>query len=232
MSTPDDVPVVLIHGWAGSFAETWREPGIDALLTETGRSVVGIDLPGHGDAEKWHEPDRYLALPEWLLGTLEGIAPVVDVAAFSLGAMTTLAAMRLVPGRFRRVLLAGIGDSLFEPADPAGHDRIVAALEGRAPDDDAFAQAFARYARDPRKDLRALTAIMKRPAAPPWDPADLSRLTSEVRIVIGDADFMGPADRLVSAIPGAGLAVLRGTDHFATPGSFAFIDEVLDFLGR
>jgi pimeloyl-ACP methyl ester carboxylesterase len=231
MSAPDDVPVVLIHGWAGSFAETWQEPGIDALLGDAGRIVVGVDLPGHGNAEKWHEPSDYLALPDWLLATLEQIAPVVDVAAFSLGALTTLRAMQAVPGRFRRVLLAGIGDSVFEPTDRTGNDRIVAALEGRASDDDAFAQAFARYARDPRKDLRALTAIMKRPPISPLDPTDLGGVGSEVRIVIGDADFMWPADRLVAAIPGASLAVLRGTDHFATPGSFSFIDEILAFLG-
>lgn len=232
MSTPDDVPVVLIHGWAGSFAETWREPGIDALLADAGRTVVGIDLPGHGDAEKWHDPSDYLRLPEWLLHALDGIGPVVDVAAFSLGAMTTLRAMQVSPGRFRRVLLAGIGDSVFEEADPAGNDRIVAALEGRAPDDDAFAQAFARYARDPRKDLQALTAIMRRPAGRPLSPSDLAEVDTMVRVVIGDADFMWPAERLVAALPRADLAVLRGTDHFATPGSFAFIDEVLDFLGR
>ncbi|MEN9793381.1 MAG: hypothetical protein RL330_1459 [Actinomycetota bacterium] len=232
MSTPDDVPVVLIHGWAGSFAETWQEPGIDALLEDAGRIVVGIDLPGHGNAEKWHDPHDYLRLPEWLLGALDSVAPVVDVAAFSLGAMTALRALQASPGRFRRVLLAGIGDAVFEATDPAGNARIVAALEGRAPEDDAFAQAFARYARDPRKDLTALTAIMKRPSGPPLVPADLAGVTTEVRIVLGDADFMWPAERLGAALPNSSIGVLRGTDHFATPGAFSFIDEVLGFLGR
>jgi pimeloyl-ACP methyl ester carboxylesterase len=59
----------------------------------------------------------------------------------------------------------------------------------------------------------------------------LSPVTNEVLVVIGDKDFTFPADRLASAFPNGRLVVLRNTDHFATPESFAFIDAVLEFLG-
>ncbi|MEY4391696.1 MAG: hypothetical protein RLZZ544_405, partial [Actinomycetota bacterium] len=39
------------------------------------------------------------------------------------------------------------------------------------------------------------------------------------------------ADKLASAFPNGRLVVLKNTDHFATPESFAFIDAVLEFLG-
>ena len=49
-------------------------------------------------------------------------------------------------------------------------------------------------------------------------------------VCIGDKDFAGPGDPLVEALPDARLVVLKGTDHFATPESFAFIDAALEFL--
>ena len=49
--------------------------------------------------------------------------------------------------------------------------------------------------------------------------------------VLGDQDFAGPADPLLERLPGATLVTLAGTDHFATPKDFRFIDAALDFLG-
>ncbi|MFM9083659.1 MAG: alpha/beta fold hydrolase, partial [Actinomycetota bacterium] len=57
MSTSGGAPVVLVHGWAGSFRETWQSTGVDALLADAGREVVGVDLLGHGDADKPHDPE-------------------------------------------------------------------------------------------------------------------------------------------------------------------------------
>jgi hypothetical protein len=44
MSNSANIPVVLIHGWAGSYRETWEKPGINALLEDVGRTVIGLDL--------------------------------------------------------------------------------------------------------------------------------------------------------------------------------------------
>lgn len=231
MTGSENNPVVLIHGWAGSFAETWKKPGIDALLSDGGRRVTGIDLLGHGSADKPHDPGAYSALPQWLLGRLDEVADTVDAAGFSLGALTLLGALVNNPSRFGRVLLSGIGNGVFDPPDPRGHDRIVAALEGRAPEDDSFAETFARYGRQPGNDLAALTAVMKRPPMDPIDPRVLSEIDNEVLVVIGDKDFAAPADALASAFPNGSLVVLRNVDHFATPESFAFIDALLEFFG-
>jgi hypothetical protein len=58
----------------------------------------------------------------------------------------------------------------------------------------------------------------------------LSKISNEILIVIGDADFAAPATRLTAAFPNAKITILRNTDHFATPESFSFIDAILDFL--
>ncbi len=229
MATSENVPVALIHGWAGSFRQTWQKPGIDALLEDAGRTVIGIDLLGHGEQAKPHDPEAYADLPGWLLGALPD-RPLIDAVGFSLGALTLLRALVLAPHRFRRVVLSGIGDGVFQAADPRGNDRIVAALEGRAPEDDTFARVFANYGNTSGNDLAALTAVMKRPPSEPVSQESLGALDHEVLIVIGDTDFTAPAHKLASAFRNGRLVTLRNTDHFATPESFAFIDALLDFL--
>jgi pimeloyl-ACP methyl ester carboxylesterase len=229
MASTENVPVVLVHGWGGSFRETWQKPGINALLEDIGRIPVGLDLLGHGEQDKPHDPEAYTELPSWLLAHLPD-NPVVDAVGFSLGALTILRALIAAPQRFGKVVLAGIGDGVFTKSSPDAHKRIVDALEGRAPEDDTFARMFAHYGNTPGNDLLALTAIMKRPASEPVTEEQLSAITNEILIVIGDADFAGPATRLAAAFPNAKLTILRNTDHFATPESFSFIDAILEFL--
>ena len=60
--------------------------------------------------------------------------------------------------------------------------------------------------------------------------AALARVTCPALVVVGDRDFVFPADRLVDALPNASQRVLRNVDHFATPESFDFVDAALEFL--
>ena len=52
-------PVVLVHGWGGSFESTWQRSGFTELLADAGREVIGVDLLGHGNAPKPHDPEAY-----------------------------------------------------------------------------------------------------------------------------------------------------------------------------
>lgn len=230
MAPSERNPVVLIHGWGGSFRDTWQKPGIDALLQDIGREPLGFNLLGHGEREKPHDPEAYENLHEWMLEHLPQDAPVVDVVGFSLGALTTLRALIAAPQRFGRIIFAGIGDGVFEQSPPEGSKRIVDALEGNAPEDDTFAQTFAHYGQSGSNDLAALTAIMKRRPSVPLEVSDLSNISNEVLVVIGDKDFAGPSEKLANAFPNGRLVVLKNTDHFATTDSFAFIDAILDFM--
>ncbi|MER3452650.1 MAG: alpha/beta hydrolase, partial [Acidimicrobiia bacterium] len=46
----DTTPVLLVHGFGSSFRHGWVEPGWVDLLADAGRPVIGVELPGHGDA--------------------------------------------------------------------------------------------------------------------------------------------------------------------------------------
>lgn len=230
MSSSENNPVVLVHGWAGNFRDTWQKPGIDALLGDIGRTVLPFNLLGHGDQDKPTDPSAYVELPQWFLENLPADAPVVDAVGFSLGALTILRALISQPQRFGKVILAGIGDGVFVKSAPDSNKRIIDALEGNAPEDDELGRMFAHYGNQPGNDLAALTAIMKRPPSDPIDVATLGEIPNEVLVVIGDKDFTFPAEKLAAAFPNGRLVVLKNTDHFATPDSFSFIDQILDFF--
>jgi pimeloyl-ACP methyl ester carboxylesterase len=219
--------VVLVHGWGGSFATTWQRSGFTALLDDAGRPVVGVDLLGHGTAPKPHEPAAYADLTERVVAALPD-APASGVG-FSLGALTLLRTAMAHPDRFDRLVLAGIGRNVFE-RDDAGTARILAGLEGTADPEDNVARLFAQYATQPGNDAAALAAVLRRPPAAPITPDALAAVTCPVLVVVGDRDFVHPADDLVAALPDARGVTLRNTDHFATPESFGFIDATLEFL--
>jgi pimeloyl-ACP methyl ester carboxylesterase len=221
------VPVVLVHGWGGSFASTWERSGFTALLADAGRDVIGVDLLGHGTAPKPHDPAAYADLTTQIVDALP--AGPVDAVGFSLGALTLLRTAIALPDRFHRLVLAGVGRNVFE-RDEVAAARILAGVEGTAPQDDNLARLFGQYARIEGNDPLALAAVLRRPEPSAITPADVARVTCPVLVALGDHDFAQPADALVEAFPNARCVVLRNTDHFATPESFGFIDAVLDFL--
>ena len=227
MTDSDHVPIVLVHGWGGSFATTWEQSGFTALLADAGRDVIGVDLLGHGAAPKPHDPEAYADLTARVVEMLPSTP--VDAVGFSLGALTLLRTAAGQPDRFRRLVLAGIGRNVFE-RDDASTARIIAAIEGHGDVDDNRARLFAQYAHQPGNDPIALAAILKASSGPEITRDDLGRISRPTLVAVGDQDFVLPADDLVEALPDARLVTLRRTDHFATPESFDFIDATLEFL--
>jgi pimeloyl-ACP methyl ester carboxylesterase len=222
-----DLPVLLVHGFASSYERNWREPGWVDLLQDEGRQVIGVDLLGHGQAAKPHDPAAYAELENDVVRALPTDGRV-DAIGFSMGAQLLLRTAAADPGRFRRLVVGGVGGSLFHASDPEPAARAIE-TGTTAEGDPAPAQAFARFARAAGNDPAALAACMRRPTKP-LDPSDLSGLDLPVLVVLGDRDFAGPADELLAALPDARLVSLRGGDHFGTPKDFRFIDAALAFL--
>ena len=219
-------PVLLLHGFTGSVDSTWIPTGIVDLLSDAGREVIAWDLPGHGSADKYHDPKLYADMEEGLVARLpEG---EVDGVGFSMGARTLLCMAAIAPEKFGKLVVAGVGRNLFE-RDEEQAERIAKGVQGQADQDDVHAQTFARYAAEPDQDGEALAAFMRRKHYPLGEE-QFARITHPVRVVLGTEDFAGPADPLLNALSDPSYSELRGCDHFATPKNFGFIDAVLEHL--
>ena len=220
-------PVMLVHGFGTSFDLTWVANGWADLLADEGRAVIGVDLLGHGTAPKPTDPDAYADLGDRVRDALPADGPV-DAIGFSLGAKTLLHVAAAAPDRFRSLVVAGVGANLFRATD---HTAIVEAVRTGDDRDSPALRYFAGLAELPGNDREALAACMAGNRGG-VSTDELARITCPVLVVLGDADFAGPADPLVEALPDATFIELPRTDHAKTPKSFAFIDAALDFLRR
>jgi pimeloyl-ACP methyl ester carboxylesterase len=224
--TPSAPAVVLLHGFATTFASTWVHNGWVDLFADAGREVIPVDLLGHGTAPKPHDPAAYEQLEELVLDALP--TEPVDAIGFSMGARTLLWLAGNHPDRFRRIVVAGVGANLFRAEQDRG-TKIRDAILGQPDPENPESLYFAALADAPGMDRDALAACIARPARPMTD-AMYAAITMPTLVVLGDRDFAGPADPLLAAIPHATFKNLRNVDHFATPKDFGFIDAALRFL--
>ncbi len=218
-------PVVLVHGFGTSFELTWVHNGWVDLLADEGREVIGVDLLGHGQAPKPTDAAAYSDLGQRVRDALPDDT-AVDAIGFSLGAKTLLQVAAADPGRFRSLIVAGVGSNLFAARD---HDAIVRAVRTGDDGGSPGLRYFAGLADLPGNDRDALAACMENGGGG-VTAEQLGAITCPVLVVLGDQDFTAPADPLVEALPNATYVELPRTDHAKTPKSFAFIDAALDFL--
>ena len=221
------LPVVLVHGFASSFERNWREPGWVDLLSDAGREVIGVDLLGHGSADKPHDPAAYAGVEDDVRAALPEGEPA-EAIGFSVGARILLTLASAEPERFARLVVGGVGANLFAGGSSDALARAIEhGVDGETP---LIARVFAQFAAGSNNDKGALAAFLRRPT-PALTAEQLGRIACPVLVVLGDKDFAGPADPLVEALPDARLVTLPGADHFATPKDVRFIDAALDFLG-
>lgn len=220
-------PVVLVHGLGSSFAHGWREPGWVDLLADVGRTVVPVDLLGHGTADHPHDPAAYADIAAGVRDALpaEGQA---DVVGFSLGAQLSLRVAAEDPSRIRRLVVIGVGDNLFREDS---HEFLAKAFESGPGEDDVMAQVFVKFSASVGNDPKAIAACLRRDHVR-FTAEEVGRVTCPVLVILGDRDFAGPADPLVAALPDARLVTLPGVDHFQSPRDFRAIDAALEFLAE
>jgi len=220
----DALPVVLVHGFGSSFSGGWVRNGWTDLLDEAGRPIIGVDMLGHGQGEHPHDDLAYHEVDDRVADAYAE-HPIVDAIGFSAGAGVLLRLAARSPERFRRLVLLGVGDSLFQPRSPTA----ISVFTSSEPANDPHTVIFRRLLDSPDNDREALLAFLNRPIEP-IDEQQVASVSCPVLVIIGDRDPSGPADRLIAALPQAQCMVVAGMDHFATPSDYRVIDNALTFL--
>jgi pimeloyl-ACP methyl ester carboxylesterase len=218
--------LILLHGFGSSFDHNWRQTGWVDILGDFGVTVPAIDLPGHGSSSPLSDPADYADVDEQVRRALPADELIAGVG-FSAGAELLLRLAVAEPERFDRIVLLGLGDNFFESGDPAA---LVSELESSEEPEDVRARLFRRLTQSAGNDPRALSAFLRRPRQSVTEE-EVSKVYCPVLVVLGDRDWVGPADRLMAALPSASLVTLAGVDHFGTPSDFGAIDATVKFLG-
>ncbi|MFK0288667.1 alpha/beta fold hydrolase [Streptomyces sp. NPDC090499] len=221
-------PVLLIHGMGSSYEHNWVTPGWADLLRESGREVVGVELPGHGVGGRTGDPTR--PAPEVLLEAAAGIAPV-DAVGFSAGGFALMVAAARKPEAFGSVALLGVTDGGLpgnRGGDP-GTRAVADALESDEEPVDGIPRLMRRLV-DTAGNDRGAVAAFARSRQPRAGTGDLAEITARCLVVEGGADRGGPAELIAAAIPHCSRVVLKGVDHFSLPSDIGCLDVVLRFL--
>ena len=221
-------PVLLAHGWGGSFDATFSGAHWRDAFGAVRREIAGIDLPGHGRAPASHDPQDYADLAG---GAVRNIPDdIVDAVGFSLGAKLLLELECRRPGRFRRLVLGGVGANVFAPE--RGVEAVADALESGA--DDAAPEPvkmMIRYAAPSRSDPLALAALLRRPPNPHFTKERLAKIQAKILIINGSNDKgVQPVGDLSGAVPGCAVQTLEGTGHIDLPDDPRFATAAAAFL--
>lgn len=220
-------PIVLLHGWGGSYASTFIRNGWVEHLANLDRPLYGIDLPGHGGGGS-HDPADYADLA----GSVASMLPSgsVDVIGYSLGGKLALAMAARAPERFGRLIIGGVGDNLFGP-EQHGEAVAQALSEGMTETTASPVRNLVEYSKISDSDPLALAAVLRRHPNPVIDEAELKRITAHVLIVNGDEDMIAnPQGRLAGSIVKYQSMQLRGVNHIGLPATFAFMAAAAEFL--
>src|ERR1700678_1587268 len=110
--------VVLVHGFATSRAENWRRLGWYGAFERKNYRVVALDLRGHGESDKPHDPAAYglPALTADVVGLIDHLSlGRVTLMGYSMGARLALQIALEHGDRLDRLILGGVGARMFEP---------------------------------------------------------------------------------------------------------------------
>jgi pimeloyl-ACP methyl ester carboxylesterase len=229
INTSPERPVILINGMASNFETQWRRGGWVDSLEAAGRTVIGVDLPGHGASKDAVGRDAAdLILDE---AAKHG---AVDAIGFSAGAWALLLAASEQPTLFERIAVLGAADMVLT----AGlHNETMQAplIEGlrsaEEPTGNPMAMLIRTMIADAGNDREAVAGHLA--SSHRFVTVEgLGAIKATALVVDGGADMAGPSDLVAATIPSATRFTVDGADHFDIPTSKQCKEVVETFINK
>lgn len=217
-------PVLFLHGFTLDLETQWLESGLLRSMARDHR-VVALDLRGHGQSGRPHDPAAYglpMALDAvHLLDHLE--IERADLVGYSMGGEIALKLLALRPARWRRAVLGGAGwmrDGDFKHQTWAGGVPVLEQIEPGASIVDAFAPPPEMAPSDALRavvdanDPRALAGVSRGMASMTVSDAELRGIETQTTVIFGERDWIRPTfDGMGAAMPDVTLRVVPGLSH-------------------
>ncbi len=214
-------PVVLVHGFGSTAHVNWVFPGWFDTLTKAGRRVIAMDNRGHGQSEKFYEPEAYHTMQMVddvlaLMGHL-GIG-ACDVMGYSMGARITAFLSATHPERVKRIVLSGLGYRLVEGVGLPTTIADALLAEDRSTITGGIEKMFRAFAEQTKADRRALAACIlgSRNVLP---REEVVKIVVPALVVVGTKDdIAGDPQALADLLPHGRALILEGKDHMSAVG--------------
>ena len=220
-------PVLLVHGFASDATITWERTGWVSALREAHRTVITLDLRGHGESDKPADADSYARerLGMDLLAVLDSAgAAQVDLVGYSMGNRVISDMTSLAPERARRVVIGGAGpNELFATWDL---DEVRGVLLRDEHTSNPVIEQVLRPAISAGADRQALLACVEGVAGAPLAiPGDIPTL-----FVVGEDDPVPAGVQELALEWDSDLVTIPGRNHVTTLTARAFKDAAIAFL--
>jgi pimeloyl-ACP methyl ester carboxylesterase len=225
-STAHGRPVILVNGMGSNFDSLWRRNGWVDKLEAAGRSVIGVDLPGHGASKDAVDRDAAdLVLDE---AAKHGS---VDAIGFSAGAWALLLAASEQPNAFERIAVLAAADAVLTGGmhSEAMNKPLIDALRSGEPTDNPMVTLLRHIIADAGNDPKAIADYLA--ASKRFVTVEgLGAIKAEALVIDGSGDGAGQSALVASTIPSAEHLTIDGADHFEIPTNAQCRDTVVAFI--
>ena len=202
-------PVVLIHGYTGSARGNWFANGVAETLAKNHR-VVAIDVRGHGESDKPHDPARYgKRLWTDVIELMDHLGiERAHVHGYSMGGSIVT---RLLANHPERFITAAYGGSGVRETDPEWIGKVPPDAEGR---NALEAEASSTLRASPTRDGEALQAVRASWREGLGGDIDLTEITIPVLAINGEFDSPNAkTHRMERELASFRSVVLPGKSH-------------------
>jgi pimeloyl-ACP methyl ester carboxylesterase len=226
-------PLLMLHGFSSNRVEGWKRTGWFGACERRGQRALAMDLRGHGESFKPHDPAQYASaiLAGDVLALMDHLnVEIADLLGFSMGSAVAFQVAKAAPHRVSNLILAGVGGRWLHPEPHDDHMALAMEADDPADIEDLLSRSFRHFADEQGEDRLALAACSRAPRTA-LGADDFYALTVPTLVIAGARDELaGDPRELADAIPGARSITVPGCNHFALITHGMAKGAVFDFL--